>query len=151
MCERAGAPVIRVTVFTFPLRHTGAQAAHGEGEGGSSSLWCMFVSVRACEYVCVRETLGCVCVCVCMRWLGGCAQIIALQSFLDRPNGVLMSQEGFGCCRFPLNRRGIFLSLSLSFSVRRLSRSTTKVFIDYLGPLLNNLILGDSALCSHRN
>lgn len=30
-CERAEAPVIRVTVFTFPLRRTGAQAAHGEG------------------------------------------------------------------------------------------------------------------------
>lgn len=29
--------------------------------------------------------------------------------------------------------------------------SSTKVFIDYLVPLLNNLILGDSALCSHRN
>lgn len=29
--------------------------------------------------------------------------------------------------------------------------SSTKVFIDYLVPLFNNLILGDSALCSHRN
>lgn len=29
--------------------------------------------------------------------------------------------------------------------------SSSKVFIDYLVPLLNNLMLGDSALCSHRN
>lgn len=80
---------------------------------------------------------------------GGVLRIIALQSFLDHPSGVLMSQKGFGCCWFPLNRRGIVLFFILS--VPRLYPSTTKVFIDYLVPLFNNLILGDSALCSHRN
>lgn len=79
---------------------------------------------------------------------GGVLRIIALQSFLDRPNGVLMSLEGFGCCWFPLTGRGILL---FSFSLFSLFLSTTKVFIDYLIPLFNNLILGDSALCSHRN
>jgi len=71
-------------------------------------------------------------------------RIIALQSFLDRPNGVLMSQEGFGCCWFPLNGRGILLFSFPLFSLF-LPPSTTKVFIDYLIPLFYNLILGDSA------
>ena len=58
---------------------------------------------------------------------GGVLRIIALQSFLDRPDGVLMSQEGFGCCWFPLNGRGILLSsfslpLLHNQSVYRLSR-----------------------------
>lgn len=40
---------------------------------------------------------------------------IALQSFLDCPNGVLVSQKGFGCSWFPLNGRGILVfSFSLS-------------------------------------
>lgn len=46
-----------------------------------------------------------------MGVLRGVFRIIALQSFLDRPSGVLMSQEGFGCCWFPLNGRGILLFL----------------------------------------
>lgn len=49
LCERVGAPVIRVTVFTFPLRRRGAQAAHGEG----GALYCAVCShghVRVCVY-----------------------------------------------------------------------------------------------------
>lgn len=45
-CERVGAPVIRVTVFTFPLRRTGAQAARREG----GALRC---AVRSHGRVCV--------------------------------------------------------------------------------------------------
>lgn len=63
-------------------------------------------------YVCVFMRLS-----ECLRYvcsyggvLEGCVlRIIALQSFLDHPSGVLMSQKGFGCCWFPLNRRGIVL------------------------------------------
>lgn len=50
VCERVGAPVIRVTVFTFPLRRTGAQAARGEG----GALHCAVRShgrVHMCVYV----------------------------------------------------------------------------------------------------
>lgn len=139
MCERAGAPVIRVTVFTFPLRRTGAQAAHGE----RGALRCAVCSHGCVCFVHLSE-------CVCMGVLRGVFRIIALQSFLDRPSGVLMSQEGFGCCWFPLNGRGILLFLIHSLlSVP--PPPPTKVFIDYLVRLFNNLILGDSALCSHRN
>lgn len=57
VCERAGAPVIRVTVFTFPLRRTGAQAAYGEG----GALHCAVCSqIR----VCVFELVFGVCVSV---------------------------------------------------------------------------------------
>lgn len=137
MCERAGAPVIRVTVFTFPLRHTGAQAQAACGEGGA--LPCAHINV-------------CVCVCVCVVW--GCwecmLRIIALQSFLVSPSGDLMSQEGFGCRRFPLNGRGVvrfFFFFNPLFTLSSASGpSTTKVFIDYPGLLFNNLILGDSVL-----
>ena len=144
VCERAGAPVIRVTVFTFPLRRTGAQAAHGEG----GALHCAHMDVYVCVFLRLSECLGYVCL-----YGGVCVfRIIALQSFLDRPSGALMSQEGFGCCWFPLNGRGISLFSFSPFSLFPSSApSTTKVFIDYLVPLFNNLILGDSALCSHRN
>lgn len=47
VCERVGAPVIRVTVFTFPLRRTGAQAARGEG----GALHCAHTDVYACVFV----------------------------------------------------------------------------------------------------
>lgn len=49
-CERVGAPVIRVTVFTFPLRRTGAQAARREG-GALRCAVCAHMDV--CECVCV--------------------------------------------------------------------------------------------------
>ena len=52
MCERAGAPVIRVTVFTFPLRRTGAQAARGED--GAHRAVCSHGRV----FVCLSECLG---------------------------------------------------------------------------------------------
>lgn len=47
--------------------------------------------------------------CVYGATVRGLLRIIALQSFLDPPNGVLMSQEGFECCLLPLNVRGITL------------------------------------------
>lgn len=47
VCERVGAPVIRVTVFTFPLRRRGAR-----GEGGA--LHCCRVLTRMGVYVCLR-------------------------------------------------------------------------------------------------
>lgn len=81
---------------------------------------------------------------------GGVLRIIALQSFLDPPSGVLMSQEGFGCCRFPLNGGGITLFFIAS-APRPPLPPAAKAFIDSPVPLSNNLILGDSALCSHRN
>lgn len=56
MCERAGAPVIRVTVFTFPLRHTGAQAQAACGEGGA--LPCAHINVCVCVRVCCMGVLG---------------------------------------------------------------------------------------------
>lgn len=60
---------------------------------------------------------------------------------------------GLWVLRVPTERKGHLTSFILSFlSVPCLTPppSTTKVF-DYLGPLHNNLILGDSAVCSHRN
>lgn len=60
VCERAGAPVIRVTVFTFPLRRTGAQAAHGEG-GALRCAVCSHGCVCACVFVSLSECLGYVC------------------------------------------------------------------------------------------
>lgn len=49
VCERVGAPVIRVTVFTFPLRRTGAQAARGEV--GLFIVPCAHMVVYVCVYV----------------------------------------------------------------------------------------------------
>lgn len=113
-CERVGAPVIRVTVFTFPLRRTGAQAARW-GRWGSA-LRCTIARMYAGARLCVsvwglrvlmgvleeeEEEEG--------EWelvVGGVVRIIALQSFLDHPSGALMSQEGFGCCWFPLKTKG---------------------------------------------
>lgn len=142
------------------------------GEGGA-------LRYAVCDRVDARL---CVCVwglCVLLGLLeegeelmerGGVVRIIALQSFLDRPSGALMSQEGFGCSWFPLKTGGNGAMVSglegarggvvvvsyfslVSFRNHRIPvpPSSTKVFIDYLVPLLNNLILGDSALCSHRN
>lgn len=67
LCERVGAPVIRVTVFTFPLRRTGAQAAHGFGR----ALHCAVYS-HGCLHVlmCFSECLGYVC---SYRPVGGCS------------------------------------------------------------------------------
>lgn len=142
VCERVGAPVIRVTVFTFPLRGRGARATRGEG----GALHCCCILTRTGVRVCLRLTVWD----TCARILGGgLLRIIALQSFLDPPSGVLMSQEGFGCCRFPLNGMGI--TLFFIASVTPPPPPTAKAFIDSLVPLSNNLILGDSALCSHRN
>lgn len=77
-------------MFTFPLRGRGAR-----GEGGA-----LHGAV---------DSRGWVCMCVYGAMVRGLLRIIALQSFLDAPSGVLMSQEGFGCCLFPLNVRGITL------------------------------------------
>lgn len=79
-----------VTVFTFPLRGRGAR-----GEGGA---------LHGAVY-----SHGGVRMCVYGATVRGLLRIIALQSFLDPPNGVLMSQEGFECCLLPLNVRGITL------------------------------------------
>lgn len=102
--------------------------------------------------MCFSECFGvCVFLWEVLEKEGRGLRIIALQSFQDRPSGVLMSQEGFGCCWFPLNGRGIVLFFPFSLLLASLPLSATKVFIDYLVLLFNNLILGDSALCSHRN
>lgn len=77
-------------MFTFPLTGRGAR-----GEGGA-----LHVAVYS---------HGWLCMCVYGATVRGLLRIIALQSFLDPPSGVLMSQEGFGCCLFPLNVRGITL------------------------------------------
>lgn len=148
VCERVGAPVIRVTVFTFPLRGRGARAARGEG----GALCCVvpWTHTDGCECVLVFEWVFGIWVHV---WGGGggLLGIIALQSFLDPPSGVLMSQEGFGC--FPLNGRGIalFFIPSVPLPPHPPTPPAAEAFIDSPVPLSNNLILGDSALCSHRN
>lgn len=115
VCERAGAPVIRVTVFTFPLRCTGAQAAQGD----RGALHC-----AVCSHKCV-----CVYVCVFVwGWWGGALRIIALQSFLDHPYGVLMSLAGLWVLLVPTEQKGhptFFILFSLCSPP-----SIAKVFID---------------------
>lgn len=77
-------------MFTFPHRSRGTRGEDGALHGAVYSHgW-----VRMCVYGATVR---------------GLLRIIALQSFLDPPSGVLMSQEGCGCCLFPLNVRGITL------------------------------------------
>lgn len=93
--------------------------------------------------------------CVCMTVGGG-----GLGGALDYCSAIILglsqwcSHEpgGLWVLLVPTEWKGhlTFFILSL-LSAPRLSPCTTKVFIDYLVPLFNNLILGDSALCSHRN
>lgn len=138
VCERAGAPVIRVTVFTFPLRCTGAQAAHGEG----GALDCA-VSSHKCMYVCV-----------CMGVLGRCAQDYCSAIILGLSQRRSHEPGGLWVLLVPTEWKGaayFFHSLFLFSAPHPHSPPTTKVFIDYLSLLFNNLILGDSALCSHCN
>lgn len=114
LCERAGAPVIRVTVFTFPLRCTGAQEAHRDE--GVSTLCCIFM--QTCVYVCFAVALDRICV---LPWGGsweGVLRIIALQSFSDHPNGALMSLGGLWMLPVPTEWKGhvtFFIFFSQSF------------------------------------
>lgn len=140
VCERAGAPVIRVTVFTFPLRRTGAQAARGEG----GALHC------------AASSHECVCLCV---WVSVWGMLRWWCSGLLLCNHSWTIPAVFSWARRALGAAGSHWMEGASYFFHSLSSlcslppplSTTKVFIDYLVLLFNNLILGDSVLCSHRN
>ena len=108
----------------------------------------LYFHMNECVFVCV-----CVCVCVFVWgcW-GGVLRIIALQSFLDHPSGALMSLVGLWVLLFPTEWKGASYFFHSLFTLWPESPPLhSKAFIDYLSLLLNNLILGDSALYSHRN
>ncbi len=149
VCERARAPVIRVTVFTFPLRRTGAQAAHWE-DGGLYIVLYAHMDVYVC--VCAFEWVFEGCACLCGGVGGVCAQDYCSAIILGPSQWCSHEPGGLWVLLVPTEWTGhpTFFILS-PLTVPRLSHFTSEVFIDYLVLLFNNLILGDSALCSHRN
>lgn len=111
-----------------------------------------------------------VCVCVCLSWClgyvcryggaegGVCAQDYCSAIILGPSQWCSHEPGGLWVLLVPTEWKGhlTFFILSSSLCSPPLSPPptttlTTKVFIDYLVPFFNNLILGDSALCSHRN